>query len=119
MSFQNAINPASGNMKNWLKVGNAGLNESLERLSSGFKIKSAGDDAAGSAIALKLNMKVSAVSGTIDNRNAATGNVTDKREKRLDPTNLPVAIFRESEEKIPVIKISGLTLRQGTGNNEV
>jgi len=73
MGFKIATNAASINTQKWLGVSNTGLNKSLERLSSGFKVNSAKDDAAGSAIALKLNVKASSVSKAIDNGNQALG----------------------------------------------
>jgi len=47
------------------------MSKSLERLSSGFKINKAADDAAGIAIALKLNVKAAGVSKAIDSGNQA------------------------------------------------
>jgi len=54
-----------------LGVAGAGQSKALERLSSGYKINKASDDAAGIAIALKLNVKAASVSKAIDNGNQA------------------------------------------------
>jgi len=73
MSFTIATNSAAVNTQKWLNVNSAAMNKSLERLSSGYKINSASDDAAGSAISLKLDVKASSVSKAIDNGNQAIG----------------------------------------------
>jgi len=73
MGLTIATNTASINTQKWLGVNNKGLNKSLERLSSGFKINSASDDAAGSGISLRLNVKAVSVAKSIDNGNQATG----------------------------------------------
>jgi flagellin len=66
-----ATNVASLNTQRWLGVSGAGQSKALERLSSGYKINKAADDAAGIAIALKLNVKAASVSKAIDNGNQA------------------------------------------------
>ncbi|MCX7856664.1 MAG: flagellin [Deltaproteobacteria bacterium] len=71
MAFRIATNVASINTQRWLAIAQAGMNKSLERLSSGYKINKAADDAAGSAIALKLNVKAVSLSKAIDNGNQA------------------------------------------------
>ena len=73
MGLTIATNTASINTQKWLGVNNKGLNAALERLSSGFKINSASDDAAGSGISLRLNVKAVSVAKAIDNGNQATG----------------------------------------------
>lgn len=71
MAFRIATNVASLNTQRWLSVANAGMSKALERLSSGYKINKAADDAAGIAIATKLNVKAASVSKAIDNGNQA------------------------------------------------
>jgi len=71
MAFRIATNVASLNTQRWLSVSNTGMSKSLERLSSGYKINKAADDAAGIAIATKLNVKAASVSKAIDNGNQA------------------------------------------------
>jgi len=71
MAFRIATNVASLNTQRWLSVANAGMAKSLERLSSGYKINRAADDAAGVAIATKLNVKAVSVSRAVDNGNQA------------------------------------------------
>ena len=66
-----ATNVAALNTQRWLGVAGAGQSKALERLSSGYKINKAADDAAGIAIALKLNVKAAAVTKAIDNGNQA------------------------------------------------
>lgn len=71
MAFRIATNVASLNTQRWLSVANTGMSKALERLSSGYKINKAADDAAGIAIATKLNVKAASVSKAIDNGNQA------------------------------------------------
>ena len=71
MAFRIATNVASLNTQRWLSVANAGMAKALERLSSGYKINRAADDAAGIAIATKLNVKAVSVAKAIDNGNQA------------------------------------------------
>ncbi|HPN98763.1 MAG TPA: flagellin [Syntrophorhabdaceae bacterium] len=71
MAFRIATNTASVNTQRWLGIANAGQTKALERLSSGYKINSAKDDAAGIAIAAKLSVKAVAVSKSIDSGNQA------------------------------------------------
>jgi len=71
MAFRIATNVASLNTQRWLSVANAGMSKALERLSSGYKINKAADDAAGIGIATKLNVKAASVSKAIDNGNQA------------------------------------------------
>jgi flagellin len=71
MAFRIATNTASINTQRYLGIANAGQAKSLERLSSGYKINKAADDAAGIAIATKLNVKVAANAKSIDNGNQA------------------------------------------------
>ena len=50
-SFSVVSNIASANAQSNLQATNMGLNKALSRLSSGFRINNAGDDAAGLAVA--------------------------------------------------------------------
>ncbi|MCS7281705.1 MAG: flagellin [Desulfobacterota bacterium] len=71
MAFKIATNVASLNTQRWLGIALVGMNRSLERLSSGYKINRAADDAAGIAIATRLNVKAVSVAKAIDNGNQA------------------------------------------------
>lgn len=71
MAFRIATNVASLNTQRWLSVANAGMSKALERLSSGYKINKAADDAAGIGIATKLNVKAASIAKAIDNGNQA------------------------------------------------
>jgi len=72
MSLTVNTNASSINTQKWLTKSTAGQSTALERLSSGYKINSAKDDAAGIAIALRLNVKGASVSKAIENGNQAT-----------------------------------------------
>jgi len=71
MAFRIATNTASVNTQRWLGIANAGQTKALERLSSGYKINSAKDDAAGIAIAAKLSVKAVALTKSVDSGNQA------------------------------------------------
>ena len=71
MSLTLATNVASINTQKWLTVSGAGQSKALEQLSSGSKINKAADDAAGSAISTKLNVKAASITKAIDNGNQA------------------------------------------------
>lgn len=71
MSMKVATNTAALNTQRYLGIANAAGNKALERLSSGYKINKAADDAAGIAIATKLNVKGVVISKAIDNGNQA------------------------------------------------
>jgi len=71
MAFRIATNVSSLNTQRWLGISQAAGQKSLERLSSGYKINKAADDAAGIAIATKLNVKSVAMTKAIDNGNQA------------------------------------------------
>jgi flagellin len=62
-------NRSSNNTQRWLGISGAGQAKALERLSSGYKINKASDDAAGIAIATKLNVKSASMAKAIDNGN--------------------------------------------------
>ena len=66
-----ATNTASINTQRYLGAAQNSMSKSLERLSSGFKINRASDDAAGIAIANKLNIKAVGITKAIDNGNQA------------------------------------------------
>jgi flagellin len=69
MAFRIATNVSSLNTQRWLGVAGAGQSKALERLSSGYKINSAKDDAAGIAVATKLQVKSVSMAKSIDNGN--------------------------------------------------
>jgi len=71
MSLTLATNVASINTQKWLGVSGAAQSKALEQLSSGAKINKAADDAAGSAISTKLNVKAASIGKAIDNGNQA------------------------------------------------
>jgi flagellin len=72
MAFRIATNTASINTQRYLGISNAGQSKALERLSSGYKINKASDDAAGIATATKLYVKSQSMSKAIDNGNQAS-----------------------------------------------
>ncbi len=69
MALTIATNVSSLNTQRWLNVSSSKQGVSLERLSSGYKINSAADDAAGYAISNKLTIKSAAITKAIDNGN--------------------------------------------------
>ena len=69
MAFRIATNVSSINTQRWLGINQTGQSKALERLSSGYKINNASDDAAGIAIATKLNVKAVSLDKSIDNGN--------------------------------------------------
>jgi flagellin len=71
MSMKVATNTAALNTQRYLGIASAAGNKALERLSSGYKINKAADDAAGIAIATKLNVKGVVIAKSIDNGNQA------------------------------------------------
>jgi len=73
MSFRIATNTAAINTQKYLSANQATQDKALQRLSSGTKVASAKDDAAGAAMSFKLNAKASSLSRGIDNGNQAIG----------------------------------------------
>jgi len=73
MSFRIATNSAAINTQKYLSANQATQDKALQRLSSGTKVASAKDDAAGAAISFKLNVKAASLSKGIDNGNQAIG----------------------------------------------
>ncbi|MBA4416613.1 MAG: flagellin FliC [Syntrophus sp. (in: bacteria)] len=73
MAFRIATNTASINTQKYLSANQATQDKALQRLSSGTKVASAKDDAAGAAISLKLNVKAASLAKGIDNGNQAIG----------------------------------------------
>lgn len=71
MAFRVNTNVSSLNTQRWLGISGTDQAKALERLSSGYKINKASDDAAGIAIATKLSVKSVAMSKSIDNGNQA------------------------------------------------
>jgi len=72
MAFRVNTNVSSLNTQRWLGISGSAQAKSLERLSSGYKINKASDDAAGMAISSKLNVKSVSMTKAIDNGNQAT-----------------------------------------------
>jgi len=72
MGFRIANNIASMNVQRQLTVSDNNLTKSLERLSSGFRINSAADDAAG--LALSQTMRADIASFKVASRNATEAN---------------------------------------------
>lgn len=72
MGFRIANNIASMNVQRQLSVSDNNLTKSLERLSSGFRINSAADDAAG--LALSQTMRADIASFKVASRNATEAN---------------------------------------------
>ncbi len=71
MAFRVNTNISAVNTQRWLGVSSASQSKALERLSSGYKINKAADDAAGIAITTKLNVKSVSMTKSIDNGNQA------------------------------------------------
>ena len=68
-SFSVVSNIASANAQSNLQATNMGLNKALSRLSSGFRINSSGDDAAGLAVANSYRNDVAIMNQGIRNAN--------------------------------------------------
>jgi flagellin len=68
-SFSVVSNIASSNAQSYLQSTNIGLNKALARLSSGYRINSSGDDAAGLAVANSYRNDVSIMTQGIRNAN--------------------------------------------------
>jgi len=64
-----ANNVAALNAQKWLGISNTGLSKSLERLSSGFRINKAADDAAG--LAVSASFRADLASYRVANRNTS------------------------------------------------
>jgi len=73
MAFRIATNTASINTQKYLAANQATQDKALQRLSSGTKVASARDDAAGAAISFQLNVKAASLAKGIDNGNQAIG----------------------------------------------
>ncbi len=71
MAFRVNTNVSSLNTQRWLGISGTSQSKALERLSSGYKINKASDDAAGVAIATKLNVKSVSMTKSIDNGHQA------------------------------------------------
>jgi flagellin len=71
MAFRVNTNVSALNTQRWLGISGTAQAKALERLSSGYKINKASDDAAGIAIATKLDVKSVAMTKSIDNGNQA------------------------------------------------
>jgi flagellin len=73
MSFRISTNTASINTQKYLSQNQAAQDKALQRLSSGTKIASAKDDAAGAALSFKMSAKAASLEKGIDNGNQAIG----------------------------------------------
>jgi flagellin len=73
MAFRIATNTASINTQKYLSANQATQDKALQRLSSGTKVASAKDDAAGAALSSKMTAKAAALAKGIDNGNQAIG----------------------------------------------
>lgn len=71
MAFRVNTNISSLNTQRWLGISGGEQSRALERLSSGYKINKAADDAAGIAITSKLTVKSVSMVKSIDNGNQA------------------------------------------------
>ncbi len=83
MSLQVSQNLAAMSAHRWLKTNDASMAKSIERLSSGFRINSASDDAAGLVISENLRTQISGI--TQASKNVQDGiNMFKTAEKALD-----------------------------------
>jgi len=72
MGLRIAHNIAAMNAHRWLTISSAGLDKSLERLSSGYRINRAADDAAGLAISQTFRAEISSLKVASRNASEAT-----------------------------------------------
>ncbi|MCX5813475.1 MAG: flagellin [Proteobacteria bacterium] len=73
MAFRVATNTAAISTQKYLSANQATQDKALQRLSSGTKVASSKDDAAGAAISFKLNVKAASLAKGIDNGNQDIG----------------------------------------------
>ncbi|MDP8224537.1 MAG: flagellin [Candidatus Lernaella stagnicola] len=91
-------NVLSLNAQRQINRSNAGLGRALERLSSGFRINKAGDDAAGLAISEKLRSNIRALGQA--SRNASDGiSMIQTAEGAMDETNNMLVRMKELAEQ--------------------
>ncbi len=91
-------NIASMNAQRQINRSSKGLNTALERLSSGFRINKAGDDAAGLAISEKLRANIRALGQA--SRNASDGiSMIQTAEGAMDETNNMLVRMKELAEQ--------------------
>ena len=72
MGLRIANNIAALNTHRWLTVSDAGLSKSLERLSSGYRINRASDDAAGLAVSQRFRAEIASLKVASRNTSEAT-----------------------------------------------
>lgn len=98
MSLRITNNVASLNAQRNITKSNAGLSEALERLSSGYRVNRAADDAAGLAISEKLRANTRAL--TQASRNASDGvSVVQTAEGALDEVGNMLVRMKELAEQ--------------------
>jgi flagellin len=98
MALRITNNVASLNAQRQINRSNAGLGRALERLSSGFRINRAGDDAAGLAISEKLRANVRALGQA--SRNASDGiSMIQTAEGGMDEVNNMLVRMKELAEQ--------------------
>ncbi len=71
MAFRIPNNVAALNVNRWLSTAQSNLTKSLERLSSGYRINSAADDAAGLAISNEFRLQISSLKVAYNNADQA------------------------------------------------
>ncbi len=71
MAFRIPNNVAALNVNRWLSTAQTNLEKSLERLSSGYRINSAADDAAGLAISNEFRLQISSLKVAYNNADQA------------------------------------------------
>ncbi|HCL02968.1 MAG TPA: flagellin, partial [Lachnoclostridium phytofermentans] len=92
MRINHNISALRGN--NQLKINNNALDKSLERLSSGYRINRAADDAAGLAISRKMKTQIEGLEQS--SRNASDGvSVIQTAEGALNEVNAMLQRMRE------------------------
>ena len=97
-------NTASLNARRNLNSSTRGLERQFERLSSGMRINSARDDAAGMAIATRFTSQVRGLNQAIRNTNDGIS-LAQTVEGALDETGSILQRMRELSIRLPVIRI--------------
>jgi len=83
MAIRIATNVSAQNVVNWLSRSQAGLDKALERLTSGYRINHASDDAAGLAISNQFRHEVAGLQAAYNNASQAV-NMIRTAEGTLD-----------------------------------
>ena len=83
MAIRIATNVAAQNVVNWLSRSQAGLDKALERLTSGYRINHASDDAAGLAISNQFRHEIAGLQVAYNNASQAV-NMVRTAEGTLD-----------------------------------